>query len=132
MGFFLFLLWLFGPQSDEQEWRKSFLVCKPAVRIPTNKLETESWNMREVYVLSFTLETIKEIYPENGYRTRVLSSYLLYNCYILLYAKLPISQFIYGSAYKKWNCKSQSHLNVVMIICSSVFSPSFTRKTELL
>lgn len=131
MGFSLFLLWLFGTQIDQQERGKFFLLSKPAVRIPTNKLETESWNIHEVYVLSFTLETIKEIYPQNGYQIRILSSYLLFSYYILLYARLPITQFIYGSAYVKWNCKSQSHLNMVMIICSSVLCPGFTGKTEL-
>lgn len=82
----------------------------------------------QVCVLSFTLETIKEICPEHGYQTQVLLSYLLFNCYILLYAKLPIAQFVYGSAYKNWNCESQSHLNMVLIICSSVFFSQFHKK----
>lgn len=132
MGFSLFLLFLFGIQRDEQEREKSFLLSKAAVGIPTNKLEIETGNRKLKYAwglrVKFHLRDYKRNLPRE-WLSNTSSVRLLFNYYKLLYAKLPITQFIYGSAYRKLNCKSLSHLNMVMIICSSVFSPSFARRT---
>lgn len=133
LGFSLFLLWLFGIQSDEQERRNlSYFLNLQWEFLQINrkvKMETEDWNMHQV-CFKFHLRYYKRDLPREWYQTQVLSSYLLFNDYILLYDKLPITQFVYCSAYQEWNCKS--HLNMVMMIFSSVFSPSFTRKKELL